>query len=201
MSIEEKLREFNSICDDRCAGMIIDVKGEDNVWKSRPCVFILNHQSLVDSVIALKIIKRDAIAIAKEEVKNIMGFGEILQAIGTIFIDIHNQDKAVQALQPAVDALKKETSVVIFPEGKLINDGLGPFKKGAFHMAIQAGVPIVPIIIKNSRDICPLGSMSVKPGTVNVVVKEPISISDWTLDNMNDKIQEIRQIYLDEINQ
>lgn len=183
-------------------GMILNVTGEENIWKYRPCVFILNHQSYIDMVICIKLMKKNVIGIAKKEVKNIPFFGKLLEENGTIFIDNTNREKAIEDLKPAVDSLKKGTSVVIFPEGTRSFDyTLGPFKKGAFHMAMQSNVPIVPIVLKNSHDIIPRGSSILRPGIVNIVVHEAISTSDWTLDNMNEKIDQIRKIYLKDLNQ
>ena len=66
---------------------------------------------------------------------------------------------------------------------------------------MQAGVPIIPVVIKNSHDIMPRGSFTIIPGIVDVSVLEPIEINDWIINNMNDKIKIVRELYLKELGQ
>ena len=74
---------------------------------------------------------------------------------------------------------------------------VGPFKKGPFRLAMAAGVPIVPIVIRNAEVIAPRDSSTMNPGTVDVVVYPPISVEDWTLDDLSERIAAVRQLYLD----
>ena len=105
-------------------------------------------------------------------------------------------------MKPAVEALKGGKSLAIFPEGtRSYNYKLGAFKKGAFHLAMQAGVPIVPIVVKNAHDVMPRGKMYIQPTVVEVVILPPVSTDDWTKENMSDKIQEVRGLYLKELGQ
>jgi len=122
--------------------------------------------------------------------------------MGVIFIDRSNKEKAIEAMQPALEALKKGTSIAISPEGTRSKDQtLGKFKKGAFHMAMQAGVPIIPIIIKNAHDAMPKGSAFLRPSHIEVVVLEPVDLSDWTIKNLDSHITEFRDLFLKELNQ
>jgi putative phosphoserine phosphatase/1-acylglycerol-3-phosphate O-acyltransferase len=105
-------------------------------------------------------------------------------------------------MKPAVDALKSGMSVAIFPEGTRSYDyTLGTFKKGAFHLAMQAGVPIVPIVIKNAHDAMPRGSTMFSPTLVEVVVKKPIPTKDWKVKDLNQHVKRIREIFLAELGQ
>jgi putative phosphoserine phosphatase/1-acylglycerol-3-phosphate O-acyltransferase len=74
---------------------------------------------------------------------------------------------------------------------------VGPFKKGPFRIAMAAGIPIVPIVIRNAEIIAARNSTTMNPGTVDVAVFPPISVSDWTLDTLPDRIAEVRQLYVD----
>jgi putative phosphoserine phosphatase/1-acylglycerol-3-phosphate O-acyltransferase len=74
---------------------------------------------------------------------------------------------------------------------------VGPFKKGPFRIAMTVGVPIVPIIIRNAEIVAARDSMTMNPGTVDVAVFPPISVRDWTLDTLSDRIAEVRQLYVD----
>ena len=183
-------------------GIILNVKGEENLWKRRPAVFIFNHQSYVDMIVVIKLIKRDVTAIAKKEVRKIPIFGDLLEEVGVIFIDLNDKSNIIEALKPAVEGLRNGTSLVVFPEGtRSFTKKLGPFKKGAFHMAMQAHVPIIPVIIQNSNDIMPRGTSIITPGILNVSVLEPILTDTWSIYNLSENIERIRSLYLTELNQ
>lgn len=186
----------------KMAGTQLVVKGKEHLWSHRPAVFILNHQSSMDMFIAAKLIRRDARGIAKKELKNMPLIGQMLQAGGVIFIDRKNKDKAIEAMQPAVNALKNGTSVIIFPEGTRSKSyKLGKFKKGAFHLAMQAQVPIVPIIITNAIDSIPQDKGIFKPAAVEVKILKPIPTIDWKKEDINQNITWIRGMYLQELGQ
>lgn len=185
----------------RMAGIELAVKGEENLWLERPAVFIFNHQSNADMFIGAKLLRKDARAIAKKELKY-TPVGPLFMAAGVIFVDRGNREKAIEALKPAADALQRGISIAIAPEGTRSYDyKLGRFKKGAFHIAMQAGVPIVPMVIKNAHDVLPRGSALIRPTAVEVVVLPPVSTADWTIDNMDERIEEIRALYLAELGQ
>ena len=87
---------------------------------------------------------------------------------------------------------------MIAPEGtRLDTTSVGPFKKGPFRMAMAAGIPIVPIVIRNAEIIAARDSTTFNPGTVDVAVFPPIPVGDWTVDDLTDRIAEVRQLYLD----
>ena len=184
------------------AGIRLAVKGEEHLWSHRPAVFILNHQSYVDFLIAAKLIRKQARGVAKHELRKMPVIGQMLQAADTIFLDRTDREKSIEALKPAVDSLKKGVSVIIFPEGTRSYDKtLGSFKKGAFHLAMQAGAPIVPIILKNAHDAMPRGTNLLRPTMVEVVVMPPILTETWSRDHLDEHIAEVRQLFLDELGQ
>jgi len=183
------------------AGIKLVVKGKDNLLKQRPAVFIFNHQSNADFLVLAKLIRKDTVAIAKKELKY-TPIGPFFSAAGIIFIDRKNKDKAIEAMKPAVEALQNGVSVAIAPEGTRSYDyNLGAFKKGAFHLAMQAGVPIIPIVIKNAHDIMPRGASFIRPAIVEVVVLQPISSTGWTKKNLDKNIKSVREKFLKELNQ
>ncbi|MEZ4903849.1 MAG: HAD-IB family hydrolase [Spirosomataceae bacterium] len=184
------------------AGIKLAVKGEEHLWTQRPAVFIFNHQSSADLLIAAKLVRKDARGVAKKELQQTPILGQLMAASGTIFLDRQDRGKSIEALAPAVEALKNGTSIIIFPEGTRSEDyTLGKFKKGAFHLAMQAGVPLVPIVLKNAYEAMPKGSTVFKPTMVEVIVLPPIPTSDWTLENMDARITEIRNAFLMELGQ
>lgn len=184
------------------AGIKLAIKGEENLWTNRPAVFILNHQSNADFIIASKLIRKQARGVAKMELQKIPIIGQIFSLSGTIFLDRKDKEKSIEALKPAIESLKNGTSIIIFPEGTRSNDyTLGQFKKGAFHLAMQAGVPVIPIILKNAHDVMPKGKNLFNPTMVQVVVLPPIHSHDWTKENLGDKVDEIRDKFLEVLDQ
>lgn len=184
------------------AGIDLRVEGEQHLWEQRPAVFIFNHQSGLEMVLLLKMLRRDFTGIAKEELRHNPIFGPLFRAAGVVFVDRSNSAKAIQALGPAVEALKRGRSLVIAPEGtRSKTPTVGPFKKGAFHLAMQASVPIVPIVFRNVLDALPKGAAIVRPAMVEAVVLPPVSTSSWSLETLDDQIARIRGRYLEILEQ
>jgi putative phosphoserine phosphatase / 1-acylglycerol-3-phosphate O-acyltransferase len=180
------------------AGLDVSVEGEEHLWSHRPAVFIFNHQSGVDMLLLCRLLRRDIIAVAKQEVRQNPIFGPFFAAAGTVFIDRFNHDKAVAALKPVVESIQQGLSLVLAPEGtRSPTPHIGRFKKGAFHMAMAAGVPIVPIVLRNALDALPKHAYIVRPTTIEVVVHPPIPTADWKPEDLDRHIEEIRQLYLD----
>ncbi|MEO0776997.1 MAG: HAD-IB family hydrolase [Bacteroidota bacterium] len=184
------------------AGIRLVVKGEENLWSQRPAVFIFNHQSSADLFIASKLVRKDARGIAKKELQMTPILGQLMTAAGVIFIDRNNREKAIEAMQPAVDALRNGTSIIIFPEGTRSYDyQLGEFKKGAFHLAMQAGVPLVPVVTKNAHDAMPRGTNVFRSTAVEVVVLPPVPTKRWKAENLDRHIAKVRNLFLKELGQ
>ena len=184
------------------AGLDLRTSGEEHLWSHRPAVFIFNHQSSTDALILSRLLRHDFTGIAKKEMKSNPLLGTILGAVGTIFIDRSNKDKAIEAMQPAVDSLKNGMSFAIAPEGRRsLGYKLGAFKKGAFHIAMQAGVPVVPIVIANSSDSMPKNGRFIRPAPIDVTVLPPVSTSSWTVDTIDEHIDRIRRMFLRELGQ
>lgn len=177
-------------------GVEMQVEGEQNLWSHRPGVFIFNHQSGLDPLLMARLLRRDVVGVAKQELKDTPVLGQLMQLAGTVFIERGNHEKALESLHSAEDAVRRGLSIVIAPEGtRSATKRLGPFKKGAFRMAMATGVPIIPVVLKNALDALPRHGVIVRPATVEVVVLPPIPTDDWTLENMNERIAEIHERY------
>ena len=180
------------------AGIRLEVRGEEHLWSHRPAVFVFNHQSAVDALLICKLLRRDIVAVAKQEVRKNPLFGPTFAFAGTVFIDRFDRQRAIEALRPAIAALREGTSLVIAPEGtRSTTPRLGPFKKGAFHIAMGARVPIVPIVFRNTLDALPKHGLVIRPTTVEVVVHPPIPTDDWTPDTLEQRIGEVRALFVD----
>ena len=167
------------------------------MWEQRPAVFLFNHQSAIDVLIIAKLLRKDFTAIAKQEIARNPLVGPVFRVADTVFVDRKNQEKAIDALKPVVKTLQDGLSVAIAPEGTRSNtDQLGAFKKGPFHIAMQAQVPIVPIVIHNASDVLPKGGFFIRPSVVHVDVLPPVSTADWTANSVDDHVSEVRNSFL-----
>lgn len=162
----------------RAAGLDVVVDGESHLWSDRPCVFVFNHQSAIEPILLCKILRKDFVGIGKAELKNSV-FRPLFDYAGAVYIERFDKDKALAALAPVVETLKSGTCIIMAPEGTRSSTPYpGPFKKGAFHIARQAGVPIVPIVFHNSLDALPKKGRVVHPADVKVTVLPPFWVQD-----------------------
>ncbi len=184
------------------AGIDLRVEGEDHLWSHRPAVFIFNHQSGLELVLLLKLLRRDLTGIAKAEIRHNPIFGPLFSAAGVAFVDRSNTVKAIQALAPAVEALRHGRSLIIAPEGtRSTTPTLGPFKKGAFRLAMEARVPIVPVVFRNVLDALPKGALIVRPAVIEAVALPPVDTSAWTLATLDQEIEKMRNRYIEVLKQ
>jgi putative phosphoserine phosphatase/1-acylglycerol-3-phosphate O-acyltransferase len=176
------------------AGVRVRVQGAENLWARRPAVYVINHQSPLDPLIMGKVLRGRFTGVVKKEVERIPVAGPFLRFAGFAFIDRGNTTQAKAALQPAVDRLRSGVSLAIAPEGTR-SPTLGAFKKGAFHVAMQAGAPIVPVVIRNAGEVQPQNSKTIRPGTVDVVVHPPIAVDGWAVDRLDERVAEVHDIF------
>lgn len=179
-------------------GVTVNIVGEDNAWAQRPAVFIFNHRNNFDPLIATRIVRRDFTAVGKDDLRKDPIVGPMGRFLDIAFVDRANTASAVAALKPIEEMAAKGLSVIIAPEGtRLDTTGVGPFKKGAFRIAMAAGIPIVPIVIRNAEMIGGRNARTMNPGSVDVAVLPPIPVDDWTLDDLDERIAEVRSLYLE----
>lgn len=177
-------------------GVHLNVVGEENVWAARPAIFLFNHQSQLDVIILAHLLRRDFTAVAKKSLQTNPIFGPLGSLAGVAFIDRADNAAAREALQPVVDSLANGVSIAVAPEGTRSSE-LMPFKKGPFHMAMQGGVPVVPVVIRNATDVMPAHSYIIQPGTVDVAVLPPVSSADWTAETIEEHRDEVWQMFRD----
>jgi putative phosphoserine phosphatase / 1-acylglycerol-3-phosphate O-acyltransferase len=186
----------------RLAGQLgniqFDILGEQHTTH-RPAVFFINHQStLIDALVTSRVVQRGFTVVAKAEVKQIPVLGQLLSLADVAFLDRTNTSKAISAMQPAVDKLRAGISIAISPEGtRSLSPRIGVFKKGGFHLARDAGVPIVPIVIRNAGEIMWRNAKVAQEGTIEVVVHEPVPTANWTKADLDEWVPRMRQLYID----
>lgn len=174
-------------------GIGLRVTGQENAWAARPAVFMFNHQSSLDMLILGSVIRRDVTGVAKKEAARDPRFMPLGALLDVAYIDRSNSVAARSALAPAVDKLKSGISIAIAPEGtRSPTPRLGKFKKGGFHLAMQAGVPIVPVVIHNAGELMWRNSLVAHPGTIYVSVLEPIPTQGWKAAELDGRVHEVR---------
>ncbi|BBA89286.1 HAD-IB family hydrolase/lysophospholipid acyltransferase family protein [Mycobacterium pseudoshottsii] len=180
------------------SGVHLNVVGKENLTAQRPAVFIFNHRNQVDPVIAGALVRDNWVGVGKKELQNDPIMGTLGKVLDGVFIDRDDPASAVETLHTVEERAKNGLSIVIAPEGtRLDTTEVGPFKKGPFRIAMAAGIPIVPIVIRNAEIVASRNSTTINPGTVDIAVFPPIPVDDWTLDTLPDRIAEVRQLYLD----
>jgi 1-acyl-sn-glycerol-3-phosphate acyltransferase len=161
-------------------GVNLEVDRKDRL--RGPAVFISNHQSLIDVVFMPAILPRTIKFVAKKELRRIPLWGWAFAAGGGLMIDRSDPRGAIAAIRDGLQRVPPDWSVAVFPEGTRSRDGsLGRFKKGAFHIAMQRGLPIVPVGMWGARDVVPKGAWMLRAATVYVTVGQPMVTDDWSL--------------------
>jgi 1-acyl-sn-glycerol-3-phosphate acyltransferase len=156
-------------------GVKVACRGLENIDVGKPYVFMSNHVSHADSPALASVIPHPLHWVFKKELSKIPVFGWILLAGGQIMIDRSDPEGSRSALEQALSGLSGNNSVMIYPEGTRSRDGkLQPLKKGGFWMALQAGLPIVPVRVSGTREIVAADTLRIRPGNVLVEVFPPI---------------------------
>jgi 1-acyl-sn-glycerol-3-phosphate acyltransferase len=176
-------------------GLTTRVEGRERLTAYRPCVYIANHQSMYDVPVLADLYPEGTVVIGKRELRRIPFFGWLYELTGNVLIDRSDTEVAVTRLTEAAEAVRaRGLSVWIFPEGtRGTRPGeLLPFKKGAFYMAVAAGVPLVPIVVEPIRRFFDPERRRIRPGTVTVRVLEPIPTAGLTEDDVPELVERSR---------
>lgn len=175
------------------AGVPLTVKISGPLDPRQPYVFMANHLSTVDIWALLVAVPTKLRFIAKKQLGRIPLFGWAMAAGRFIFIDRQNPMSARRSIDQAATRIRAGSSVAIFPEGTRSRDGhLAPFKKGGFHLAVSAGVPIVPVGIRGAHQVMPRGSLILRRGPVTVEIGAPIPTAGLSLEDRNALLNRVR---------
>ena len=176
----------------------VSVKGMSNIDRSQSYIYMSNHQSNFDIPVLLGHLKIQFRWLAKMELFKIPIFGQAMRKAGYISIDRNNRESAFESLKTAARKIKNGVSVVIFPEGTRSRDGkVRAFKKGGFVMALDAGVPIVPIVITGTSSIMTKGHLRINPGKVNMIIHPPIPTSTYSRETKQELMDRVRGVICD----
>jgi 1-acyl-sn-glycerol-3-phosphate acyltransferase len=159
----------------RLSGMKVRVRGREKLDAKQPYVFISNHRSYLDTATIFCYVGRRIGLLAKKELLKvpIMGYG--MGYVNIMAIDRSNRQRAIETVRAATERIRSGVSFGVFAEGTRARPGqLLPFKKGAFYMAIEAGMPVVPVAMKNTDLLMGKGTGEARPGTIEMVLMEPV---------------------------
>jgi 1-acyl-sn-glycerol-3-phosphate acyltransferase len=157
------------------AGAHLEVEGLQRVDFAQPHVFVANHQSIIDVCALFRALPVSIRFVIKQELAKVPFIGWYARAMGMVFIERGQAREAASRLHSVVALVQGGDSLCAFPEGTRSRDGsVRPFKGGAFQVALQAGVPIVPIAIEGSGAVLPAAGFKVRPGMIRVRIGDPI---------------------------
>lgn len=158
------------------AGARLRVEGLEHVDFSTPHVFVANHESIIDSCALFRALPVPVRFVIKQELAKVPFIGWYARAMGMVFIERDHAREAAEHLHAVVSVVRDGASLCAFPEGTRSRVGtVAPFKGGAFLVALQAGVPVVPIAISGSGAVLPAAGFKVRPGTIHVRIGAPIA--------------------------
>jgi 1-acyl-sn-glycerol-3-phosphate acyltransferase len=169
------------------SGVSVRREGDGRLDPSAPYVFAANHQSQYDIFVLSGYLGHDFSWLAKKELFQVPLWGKAMLAAGYIPVDRSGGREAMKSLGQAASRIAAGTSVVIFPEGTRSPDGrLGTFKPGVMHLAVKAGVPVVPVAIDGTHHILPKGRLLPRSGAVTVHVGEPVEVGEYSFRQKQD---------------
>jgi 1-acyl-sn-glycerol-3-phosphate acyltransferase len=164
---------------------------------STPHVFVMNHQSMLDIACAFASIPVNLRFVAKDVLKFVPFVGWYMWMTGMIFVDRSKGARALRSLTRAAAQIRAGASILIFPEGTRSRDGeILPFKRGPFALALQAGVPVVPVAIEGSGRVLPAGRFRIRPGEVRLAIGRPIATAGRPRNGRDQLMQEVRDALL-----
>ncbi len=182
----------------RAYGVTLDVVGAANAEAQRPAVFIFNHRNQFDAFMVAAVVRDNFTAVAKRELLTNPLFGTFGRLMDMAFIDRADSAKAIETMNEVRDLAAQGLSIIVAPEGtRLDTHEVGPFKKGAFVMAMSAGLPVVPVVIRNADDVAGRDSLTGHAGVVDVAVLPPVDVSGWDHKTLGAHIADVREMFLD----
>ena len=175
------------------AGIRLEVEGREHL--ERPAVIVANHQSLLEAFIVPAVVSPKTRMVGKKELARIPFFGWVFRATGQVLIDRQDSASARAALDDSLSNMPPGISVYVCPEGTRSQDGtLLPFKKGAFHIAMQLKLPVVPLTLDGAHLLMPKHAWLPRPGTVRLLISPPIDTSGWTVERMDEQVAQVREV-------
>ena len=177
------------------APMKVRVEGRENIDPYQSYVLVSNHQSQFDIFLLYGWLGIDFKWVMKQELRTVPGIGMACDRLGHIFIDRSNHEAAMATLEAAKKKIVNGTSVMFFPEGtRSRDDKLMRFKKGAFRMALDLGLPILPLTVTGTRDVLPAGTSDLMPGSARLIIHPPVPVEGLAVGDCSQLSNEVRSV-------
>jgi 1-acyl-sn-glycerol-3-phosphate acyltransferase len=174
---------------------IVNVSGKEHIDKNQSYVIVANHLSTFDISSLYGWLGIDFKWVMKKEIKKYPGVGFGSLAVGHIFIDRSSTTEALKSINAAKEKIKNGTSVIFFPEGtRSKTRELLPFRKGAFRLAYDLDLPLLPVTINGTDKVWPTGTFNLFPGNVDIIIHPPIDIHQYEGANMLQLISDTREV-------
>ena len=179
----------------------VRILNREKIQPGRSYIIISNHQSEYDILALVTGLGIQFRWVIKQELRSVPLFGYALYASRNIFIDRSDPASAIRSIRQGMDRLPPGTSIMFFAEGTRSMDGtIQPFKKGGFTMALENGLPILPVTVNGSRRILPKKSLVFTPGDIEVVVGDPVETTEYTPEQLPELMHRTRQVIVSQYN-
>jgi 1-acyl-sn-glycerol-3-phosphate acyltransferase len=177
------------------SGVSVDVRGVSEINPDHSYVYMSNHLSNFDIPVLLAHLPVQFRWLAKAELFRIPLFGRAMRGAGYISIDRFDRESAFASIEEAASRIRQGVSVMIFPEGTRSRDGcLQSFKKGGFVLAVDARVPVVPLVIQGTQAIMPKGSRLIHPNPVTLMICPPVKTEGYSRETKEQLMDSVHQM-------
>ncbi len=165
----------------RLVGVRPETVGREQLDPAQTYIFMANHVSNIDPPVFVPLIGRRVFILVKKELFRIPVLGYAMRKAQFIAVDRQNREAAVESVRQAIEVLRSGISMMVYPEGTRSRDGkLLPFKKGPFHLAMDSGIPVVPVTIVGAHEVWPKGHLKITPGKITIVFHTPMDPREFT---------------------
>lgn len=184
----------------RGSGIKVKVSGKENLEKNKSYIFVANHRSYIDTTALFAYAGKRIGLIAKKELLKVPVLGQGISFINFVTIDRSNPQRALETMEKVREIVDSGYSFGVFAEGTRAMPGdLLPFKKGAFHLALQTGAAIIPVAIKNTDYLMGKKTGVVNPGTMEIVLLPPIETANLTTEDLPELLEQTRKAIAEEL--
>jgi 1-acyl-sn-glycerol-3-phosphate acyltransferase len=177
------------------------IRGKEKIIKGKSYIIISNHQSEYDILAIVTTLGIQFRWIIKKELLKVPLFGYALYKSRNIFIDRGHGEAAMKSIREGMERLPEGVSLMFFAEGTRSEDGsIQPFKKGGFVMAMEKGIPILPVTVNGSRKVLPKKTLLFHPGPIEVVISDPIETTGVSKENLQVLMDRTREVIISNFN-
>jgi len=179
----------------RILGIRVEVSGLESIDSGGTFIFMPNHLSFLDGPLLGTFVRRPVRIILKKSIFRIPVLGIGMRFVGFVPVDRKGTKGGQKSLRRAARLMReKGYSFLVFPEGTRSRDGrIGPFRRGGFFLALESGVPIVPVTVNGTFALMPRGQWYARSGGLRITFHDPVSVDGYTVETMGELMEKVRQ--------